>query len=184
MRNAIQKEQWLRQQVDDAKERFSIAPLGPERDRLERHVVQMVNNLERFSDKQASKKAKKELKKTLAHATLKKERKPLPARGPKYAERKEAQFSHADGYSAFIRRQPCIRCGKPGPSECMHIKGVDLGGKAEDMLPACASCHRTGPHAQETHKREFDEWFLENLGITAIEMAHAMRAAFLLDLEK
>lgn len=109
-----------------------------------------------------------------------KQGKPLPARGPKYAARHEAQFSEADGYADHIRAMPCIRCHRPGPSQCMHVKGVDLGGLAADMLPGCAMCH----HWQEEHKLQFEAEFLEKHGITALEMANALRAGYLLDKEQ
>lgn len=103
--------------------------------------------------------------------------KPLPARGPKYAEKREAQFSIKDGYRDYIVGLPCVRCQKPGPGDPMHILGVDLGGKAEHMLPGCRACHTW----QETHKKAFEVEFEAKHGLTALEMASALRAAYLLD---
>lgn len=100
--------------------------------------------------------------------------KPNPTRA---AKRLEAQFSIKDGYKKYIKSLPCIRCGVPGPSDPMHILGVDLGGKAEHMLPGCRLCHDW----QETHKLAFNEEFERKHGMTALEMALAMRMAYLVE---
>lgn len=103
--------------------------------------------------------------------------KPLPATNPtRLARLKEAQFSKEDGYWQHLKNLPCVRCGKPGPSDFAHMRGVDLGGTAEDGLPLCRTCHMW----QETHKLQFNEEFTQRHGISPLEMAHAMRAAFLL----
>lgn len=96
------------------------------------------------------------------------------------AARKEEQFSFEDGYHKWLTGLPCIRCNRPPPSEgrhdFMHVLGVDLGGKAEHALPGCRACHTW----QEAHKVQFEAEFLAKHGITALEMARAMREAYTL----
>ena len=49
-------------------------------------------------------------------------------------------------YLAFISQLPCIRCGKPGPSEPHHVRlghNGGMGRKPDDSraLPLCHECH-------------------------------------------
>lgn len=104
--------------------------------------------------------------------------KPMPAVNPvRKAKMREEQFSIKDGYRAYIVAQPCIRCQAPPPVDPMHVLGVDLGGKAADMLPGCRKCHTW----QEVNKKQFEREFEDRYGMHPLEMARAMRAAYLLD---
>lgn len=64
-----------------------------------------------------------------------------------------------------VRQLPCVRCGKPPPSEACHANwseyGKSLGKKASDefTISLCRTCH----HALDTYKnlsrREAKELF-------------------------
>lgn len=69
---------------------------------------------------------------------------------------------------AYVRRQACCVCGKPGPSEAAHIrmrrsdlrKDIGMGEKPHDMytVPLCNWDHVSGPKAQhKMNERIF--WF-------------------------
>ena len=71
-------------------------------------------------------------------------------------------------YLAFIRRQPCCVCGRPGPSHAAHVRAgypeagwrsTGMGEKPDDRraLPLCASDHLNGPTAQ--HRTNEREWW-------------------------
>jgi hypothetical protein len=111
-----------------------------------------------------------------------KQTKPMPTvNRARAAKMREERFSIKDGYRDWICSQPCIRCGRwrPEGGDPMHVKGVDLGGKAEHLLPGCRECHTW----QETHKRQFEAEMEQRHGMTALEMAKALRVAYTLDKE-
>ena len=71
-------------------------------------------------------------------------------------------------YLAFIRRQPCCVCGRPGPSHAAHIRSgypdagwraTGMGEKPDDWrtLPLCALDHLNGPNAQ--HRSNERAWW-------------------------
>lgn len=137
-----------------------------ERQKLERQKAKGRKPLK--TNKPLKSKGTKLESKVWANAPAKERRK---ERGKK---RREEQFSIQDGYRAFIVDQPCMRCGKPGPSDPAHMRGVDLGGKADALLPLCRLCHTW----QEVHKVQFDEEFEQRHGMAPLEMARAMRDAY------
>ena len=85
-------------------------------------------------------------------------------------------------YLAFIRRQPCCVCGKPGPSHAAHVRAgypeagwrpTGLGEKPDDRrtLPLCAFDHLEGPDAQ--HRGNEREWWRSRgLSPTAVAAAY------------
>ena len=84
-------------------------------------------------------------------------------------------------YLAFIRRQPCCVCGKPGPSQAAHVRAgyleagwrsTGLGEKPDDRraLPLCAFDHLDGPDAQ--HRGGERAWW-EARGLYPPELAAA-----------
>ena len=47
----------------------------------------------------------------------------------------------------FIRRLPCLACGRAAPSECAHVRtgtdgGIGLKPASRFTLPLCTECHR------------------------------------------
>lgn len=52
--------------------------------------------------------------------------------------------SRDEAYRRFIRRFPCIGCGRQWNVDAMHIGPHGLGQKAADdtCLPGCRACHR------------------------------------------
>jgi hypothetical protein len=89
-------------------------------------------------------------------------------------------------YLAWIRRLPCIRCGKTAGIEAMHIRsGYSVAGWAPTGMqekpsdyrtaPGCRSCHRDGPDAQ--HRTNERKWW-EALGIFPPDLCAELRAAF------
>lgn len=75
-----------------------------------------------------------------------------------------------EAHLAFVRQQPCVRCGKPGPSEAAHLRmacaarGKPLTGmqtKPDDKWtnPLCPYHHRTGQLAQH-RMDEMEFWIL------------------------
>ena len=79
-------------------------------------------------------------------------------------------FSNSE-YHKFLRRQPCVACGVPGPSEVAHFRdGTEgIGKKAGDLsvLPLCAHCHRTGRKAYNSgsEKAFVDRWGLNPINL-------------------
>lgn len=170
----------------------------------EKHKVPSPAELERAA-KKAAKQEKRErarLAKALERQRLKaqaarqapgvprKARKPL-AKGKglpavnqtRAAAAREQYFSVEDGYYDYIVKQPCVRCRKPGPSDPAHMvkrsRGRERSGP-ETMLPLCRLCHSW----QEVNDEQFAEEFEQREGITPLEMARALRAAYLLAKDK
>ena len=52
-------------------------------------------------------------------------------------------------YLRFIRRFPCVACGKSKRIEAAHIGPRGLGEKTDDCtcLPLCFLCHQDGPRS-------------------------------------
>lgn len=85
------------------------------------------------------------------------------------------------GFLAFVRRQPCCRCGA-SPSEAAHLR---MGSRARDKRPTgmsekpddrwanplCAGCHRNDPGAQH---RVGEVAFWPRVGIDPFEHASAL----------
>jgi hypothetical protein len=57
-----------------------------------------------------------------------------------------------EAYKRFIRKLPCVGCGKSWGIEAAHFGPHGLGQKASDLqtLPLCRGCHQTG--AKSYHK--------------------------------
>jgi hypothetical protein len=83
---------------------------------------------------------------------------------------------------AFIRRLPCVICGR-SPSEAAHVRYSDagtghvsaVGQKPDDArtVPLCAHCHREGPQAQ--HRSGERVWWQAH-GIDPVELARRLFA--------
>jgi len=85
-----------------------------------------------------------------------------PRPGPLYLRQQPVRDRR---YLAFIRRLPCIGCGRQRGIEAMHTGPHGLGQKASDLnaLPGCRQCHRElhqiGPvRFQERHTVNFQQW--------------------------
>ena len=72
---------------------------------------------------------------------------------------------------AAIRKLPCVKCGKPAPSEACHANwseyGKSMGKKASDeyTIPMCRACHKSmdlyeGISRQEA-KEMFEKWLVK-----------------------
>src|ERR1700679_1791042 len=62
-----------------------------------------------------------------------------------------------EAYKAFVRRFPCVCCGKTTGIEAAHFGPHGIAQKASDkhVLPLCPKCHRTGPKAYHKLGRNF-----------------------------
>ena len=80
---------------------------------------------------------------------------------------------------AAIRKLPCVKCGKPAPSEACHANwseyGKSMGKKASDeyTIPMCRACHKSmdlyeGISRQEA-KEMFDQWLVRVERMLAME---------------
>lgn len=89
-------------------------------------------------------------------------------------------------YLAFVRRQPCMKCGTTQRVEAAHVRAgypedgwrpTGMAEKPDDArtLPLCGDCHREGPDAQ--HKRNERE-FWSDLGIYPPDACRALRKRF------
>ena len=87
---------------------------------------------------------------------------------------------------AFIRRQPCCVCGRPGPSHAAHIRcgypeagwrPTGMGEKPDDWrtLPLCAQHHLTGPDAQ--HRSNERRWWAQWGIYPPVEALHFVNLA-------
>jgi hypothetical protein len=51
----------------------------------------------------------------------------------------------SEAYRRLVADMRCIKCGRPGPSQCAHMNyGKGMGIKASDLdtFPMCPDCHR------------------------------------------
>ena len=55
------------------------------------------------------------------------------------ARLREVQFGGE--YRDWIVSLPCCSCGKAPPSTPSHVKTRGSGGKAQDQVPHCPTCH-------------------------------------------
>ena len=72
---------------------------------------------------------------------------------------------------AAIRKLPCVRCGKPAPSEACHANwseyGKSMGRKADDeyTVSLCRNCHYLLDTYQlgnrEETKKLFEQWLVK-----------------------
>ena len=66
---------------------------------------------------------------------------------------------------AAIRKLPCVRCGKPAPSEACHANwsecGKSMGKKASDefTISLCRACHSDFDQYKTMGREESKEWF-------------------------
>ena len=112
-------------------------------------------------------------------------------RGLKAArERKRHAFGRGrvkdPDYLRWIRRRPCLACGKAAPSQAAHIRSgypeagwrpTGMQEKPDDRrtVPLCSACHLDGPNAQ--HKRNEREWW-EGLGLYPPDICAALVAEY------
>lgn len=168
-------------------ERKSRAPSPAEQARRARKEAEKQEKARKRVKRALQRQRKKAAEAMQAPSVPAKPRKPLaqgkglPAVNKKRAAAtREAMFSVADGYHAYIVKLPCVRCGKPGPGDPAHMvkrsRGKERSGP-DTMLPLCRTCHMY----QEVNDNQFVEEFEQRHGITPLQMARALRAAYLVD---
>jgi hypothetical protein len=94
--------------------------------------------------------------------------KPVTKRGTTLAPKPNPNTPARDRVYAFVKSQPCLACGAPGPSDAAHIHAVaslkvkgqairrgHKGLAALAAIPLCQPCH-TGP--QGIHSMREDKW--------------------------
>lgn len=62
-------------------------------------------------------------------------------------------------YLDWVKKFPCARCGKPGPSDPHHLRGGGAALKCHDYetIPLCRICHNYLEHAgKQTFAREME----------------------------
>ena len=70
---------------------------------------------------------------------------------------------------AEIRKLPCVKCGKPAPSEACHANwaefGKSMGKKASDefTISLCRGCHSWFDGYFQLTREESKEWFAKML---------------------
>ena len=70
---------------------------------------------------------------------------------------------------AAIRKLPCVKCGKPAPSEACHANwseyGKSMGKKASDefTISLCRACHKSMDLYEGISRQEAKEWFNQML---------------------
>ena len=70
---------------------------------------------------------------------------------------------------AAIRKLPCVKCGKPAPSEACHANwseyGKSMGKKASDeyTIPMCRACHKSMDLYEGISRQEAKEMFNQML---------------------
>ena len=66
---------------------------------------------------------------------------------------------------AAIRKLPCVKCGKPAPSEACHANwseyGKSMGKKASDefTISLCRACHRSFDLYVWMNRQQSKDWF-------------------------
>lgn len=129
-------------------------------------------------------------------AKIKALEKPDKLKAKKARQERQKALSRAPGqrqprikdpaYLSFVRRQPCISCGKPGPSQAAHVRSgypeagwrpTGMAEKPDDTrtLPLCRDCHLDGPKAQ--HKGNERRWW-QDLGVYPPDACADLRRAF------
>ncbi len=60
-----------------------------------------------------------------------------------------------------VRAFPCCACGRPGPSECHHVRTRGSGGTDDprNLLPLCTGCHTGNPNAWHRGRETFLDSF-------------------------
>ena len=87
-------------------------------------------------------------------------------------------------YLAWIRKQNCIRCGHPAPSEPHHIKHVGhfsgIGMKAIDLfaMPVCRNCHQA-IHNDPGYWQDQTTWVLRTIEKAVKQEPNRENSAFL-----
>ena len=77
---------------------------------------------------------------------------------------------------AAIRKLPCVKCGKPAPSEACHANwsecGKSMGKKASDeyTIPMCRACHKSMDLYEGISRQEAKAWFAKMLERTELMM--------------
>ena len=77
---------------------------------------------------------------------------------------------------AAIRKLPCVKCGKPAPSEACHANrseyGKSMGKKASDefTISLCRDCHCWFDGYFQLTREESKEWFDKMLEKTELMM--------------
>jgi hypothetical protein len=76
--------------------------------------------------------------------------------------------ARSEAYRRLVAALPCIRCGKPGPSQCAHAntgKGMGIKASDEDSFPLCPPCHSAfdqGAMFTKEQRREVEqEWIAQ-----------------------
>lgn len=70
---------------------------------------------------------------------------------------------------AAIRKLPCVKCGKPPPSEACHANwseyGKSLGKKASDefTISLCRNCHSNFDQYKTMGREQSKDWFAKML---------------------
>ena len=91
-------------------------------------------------------KAKQWLRKSKLSDAIQKlnRRKPLKARGRRWAEKRKERF----GVKApWVCAMGCVVCGKT-PCDPHHEPPVSRGGKTKDLVPLCREHHTAGSHSR------------------------------------
>jgi hypothetical protein len=72
---------------------------------------------------------------------------------PRYQHVRKPNTRIRRDHREWINSLPCLRCGRPGPSECAHVRTYTDGGTSlrpsdRYCLPLCAGCHRIDQDSQ------------------------------------
>jgi hypothetical protein len=122
----------------------------------------------------------------IARAKARRERRAAMTERPMTGQRQPRVRNNA--YLAFLRRQPCLRCGKT-PSDAAHVRFaphgsgwryVGKGEKPDDgrAVPLCRDCHRM------QHDMKESRFWAEELERDPVETCATLMAAFLAQSQK